>query len=254
MRTLIRYVLLTALRDRLFVALPAVMIMAFMISSVLSRTSMIEEQAMQATFVAGTFRLILALGTAVFVCFHVRQAFDAKEIDVMLSRPISRASLILSYWLGFSIVATLSTIIAIVFIFLSGPVTWDGFGVWILSWIVELWVVVAIALFASITLRSAVISVIFSMTLYVLSRLMGYFLATIKSRLVFDSVIMNEISRYSIKGLAIFVPRLDMFAKTSWLTQGIANANEVLLFAAQGIVIIPLLLAVAIIDFYRRQF
>lgn len=254
MLTLIRYVLLTAMRDRLFVALPSVMFLTFIIASVLSHTSMIEEQAMHATFVAGTFRIILAIGTAVFVCFHVRQAFDAKEIDVMLSRPISRASLIISYWAAFSIVATLSTIIAIVLIFLSGPVTWEGFGIWVLSWLIELWIVVAISLFAAFTLRSAVISVIFTMTLYVLSRLMGYFLATVKSRLVFDTPILNELSSYSMKGLAIFVPRLDMFGKTVWLTQGITNSMEVLLFLGQGLVIIPLLLTLAIIDFYRRQF
>ena len=198
--------------------------------------------------------LYAGVGTAVFVCFHVRQAFDAKEIDVMLSRPISRASLIISYWFGFSIVAMLSTIIAVVLIFLSGPLTWEGFGIWILSWLIELWVVVAISLFAAFTLRSAVISVIFTMTAYVLSRLMGYFLATIKSRLVFDTPILNELSRYSMKGLAIFVPRLDMYGKTVWLTQGIANYMEVMLFVGQGMVIIPLLLTVAIIDFYRRQF
>lgn len=254
MRTLIRYVLLTAMRDRLFVALPLVMLIAFIISRILSQTSMIEGQAMDVTFIAGTFRVILTVGVAVFVCFHMRNAFDTKEIDVILSRPISRANLVISYWVGFSIVSALSTLLAIVLIYIAGPSTWTGYGIWTLSLLAELWIVVAIALFASITLRSAVISVIFTMTLYVLSRLMGYFLATIKARLLFDTYIFNEASRLGIKGLSIFVPRLDMFAKSYWLVHGANGVHEILLFVGQGIVIIPLLLCVAIIDFYRRQF
>lgn len=242
------------MRDRLFVALPLVMVIAFIISRILSQTSMIEVQAMDVTFIAGTFRIILTVGMAVFVCFHVRNAFDAKEIDVMLSRPVSRANLVISYWLGFSIVSTLSAILAILLIYIAGPSTWTGYGIWTLSLLAELWIIVAVALFASITLRSAVISVIFSMTLYVLSRLMGYFLATLKSRLLFDTYLFNEASRLGIKGLSIFVPRLDMFAKSYWLVHGTHHAQEILLFVGQGIVFIPLLLSLAIIDFYRRQF
>src|SRR5271155_3737620 len=101
MLTNIRYILITALRDWLFIGLLAGILLATAVSATLGSTAFIEEKEMTVTFAAGAARLILMVGMIVFVCFHIRNAFDTKEIDVILSRPISRSNLVISYWLGF---------------------------------------------------------------------------------------------------------------------------------------------------------
>ena len=91
----IRYVLLTAMRDRLFLGLLAGVLAAAYISGVLGSTAMLEPEQMTLSFTASSARVILMVGIIVFIGFHMRNAFDAREIDVLLSRPISRTSLVL---------------------------------------------------------------------------------------------------------------------------------------------------------------
>src|SRR5471030_2906314 len=109
MLTNIRYILITALRDWLFIGLLACVLCAAAISATLGNTAFLETQEMTITFAAGSARVILMVGLIVFVCFHIRSAFDTKEIDVIMSRPISRSNLVIAYWLGFAFVALLLT-------------------------------------------------------------------------------------------------------------------------------------------------
>jgi hypothetical protein len=110
MLTNIRYILITALRDWFFLGLFCGVIFAALISATLGSTAFIEEKEMTISYAAGSCRLILMVGLIVFVCFHIRSAFDTKEVDVILSRPISRTNLVIAYWLGFAFVAFLLTI------------------------------------------------------------------------------------------------------------------------------------------------
>src|SRR3982751_1099619 len=115
----IRYVLLTATRDRLFLGLLAGIIMAAYISSVLGSTAMLETEQMTIAFTAASARVIIMVGVIVFIGFHMRKASDARDIDVLLSRTISPTTLVMSYWVGFATVASclvLPTIILVAII------------------------------------------------------------------------------------------------------------------------------------------
>jgi hypothetical protein len=76
MRTNIRYILTTAMRDRLFIGLLLAVAAAAYISSVLGSTAMLEPQQMTLAFTAASSRLILMVGMIVFIVFHVRAAFE----------------------------------------------------------------------------------------------------------------------------------------------------------------------------------
>lgn len=253
MNTIVRFVLLTALRDRLFAVLILLLIVAVGISSGLAKTSMIEQHEMTLSFSSAVARLLLATGLIVFVCFHIRQAFDSKEIDVMLSRPISRPRLVLGYWLGFSVVTAALVLVNIGVLWLLQPSSTEGFISWGGSLMLEMWIVVAMALFASVTLRSAVSAVLATLVFYVAGRMMGFFLATIQSKLIFETPWLNDLSKFIIEGAAIITPRLDMYGKGSWLIYG-AESVDWNLFVMQSLTFIPLLLVVTMLDFNRRQF
>lgn len=255
MRTVIRYVLITALRDRLFVGVLAAIILATAISATLAATSMIEVREMTLAFAAAASRLILILGLVVFVAFHIRHAFDNREVDVFLSRPISRSKLVLSYWVAFSVVAVVVTLLTILVVYVVGAPNPMGFAVWSGSLLLEALLMVAFTLFGGLILKSGVMVVLTSFGFYVLSRMMGFFLATMGGRTLFESTMMNNYARYTIDALAVLVPRLDFFAKSRWLSYGIAQwPSELLLFVGQTAVFVPLLLTAAMIDFKRKQF
>lgn len=254
MKTNIRYILLTALRDWLFVGLLFGVVLAAMISSSMGDMAMVEPEQLKLTYAAASTRLVLVVGLIVFACFHLRNAFDTREIDVFLSRPISRRNLVISYWLGFSLVAMLLLAPSIGVVYFVGALDAHGFAIWALSFALEVLLVVAVALFCAFTLKSAVSAVMASLGFYVLSRMMGFFIATSKSSLLFRSKELSNASEFLMDKLAIFVPRLDFFAKTEWLVYGVESSQEVKLLLLQAAIFIPLLLAAAIIDFRKKQF
>lgn len=255
MSTLIRYVLITALRDRLFLGMLGAILLATGISAALAATSMIEIQEMTLVFSGAVSRLILMLGLVVFVAFHMRQAFETREIDVMLSRPLSRSRLVLSYWVAFSVVAAVMTVLSVLVIYALTPLSLTGYAAWSGSLLLEAWLMVAFTLFASLILKSGVMTVLSTLSFYALARMMGFFLVTVGGRTLFGNAELNLYADRAMKFLAILVPRLDFFAKTHWLNYGVADMPaDIVLFVGQTLVFVPLLLVAAIIDFRKRQF
>lgn len=250
----IRYVLLTATRDRLFLGLLVGIAIAAYISSVLGSTAMLETEQMTLSFTAAAARVIIMVGVIVFIGFHMRNAFDAREIDVLLSRPISRTTLVLSYWVGFAAVAACLVLPTVILVAAVGTLNQTGFWVWSVSLLLESWLVVSIALFAALTIKSGVGTVLSSLAIYALSRMMGFFLMTTTTTSVFKDQTMNEGTLWVMKSIAMVVPRLDFYAKSNWLIYGAKSYEEVYLFLIQSAIFIPLLIAASVIDFKRKQF
>ncbi|MFM9889132.1 MAG: hypothetical protein ACKVOE_00605 [Rickettsiales bacterium] len=250
----IRYVLLTATRDRLFFGLVVGVLAAAYISSVLGSTAMLEPEQMTLSFTAASARVILMVGMIVFIGFHMRNAFDAREIDVLLSRPISRTTLVLSYWFGFAAVATLLVLPTVILVAILGTLNTTGFYLWSVSLLLESWLVVSIALFAALTMRSGVGTVLSSLAIYTLSRMMGFFIATTNTGSLFQSAEINFGARWAMKIISVVVPRLDFYAKSNWLIYGAKSFDDLNLFLLQSAVFIPLLVAASVIDFQRKQF
>ncbi|MAR55701.1 MAG: hypothetical protein CMM93_00815 [Rickettsiales bacterium] len=254
MWTNIRYILITAVRDKLFVGLLIGLIAAAGIAASMGNTAMLEPEQMTLTFAAGGMRMILAVGVIVFVCFHIRHAFESKEIDVLLSRPISRSHVILSYWLGFALITSLLVIPVLIILYALGLIDITGYWYWSLSLLLELWLVVSISLFAAFTLPSAVAAVLASLGFYVLSRMMGFFISTAEHGILFEDPTVNMILKNVILFISIVIPRLDFFGKSTWLVYETDYTEYVQLFATQALVFIPFLLVLTIIDFKRKEF
>ena len=254
MLTQIRYILLTALRDFLFLGLMVAVIFAVVISATLGGTAMVEKEAMMVVFSGASARLILMFGITVFVAFHVRQAFDQKEIDVLLSRPLSRFHIMLAYWLGFSFVSFLLVLATVVVLSFLPIGNLEGFAYWGISLLLESWLMVAIALFASFTLSSAVTSVLASMGIYIAGRMMAFFVATSDSHLVFHEAWVNDLLGFIIDATSNIIPRLDLFTQSEWLIYGVTRMQDTSFGLAQVLIYIPLLIAAATIDFKRKEF
>ncbi len=101
MNSLIRYVLLTAVRDWLFIGLFMILIFTCFISVFLGSTALSEQAAMQLAFLVASSRMILVIGLVLFICFHIRRSFENREIEFLISRPIGRSTLLFSYFFQF---------------------------------------------------------------------------------------------------------------------------------------------------------
>lgn len=263
MISIIRYTMITALRDFLFIGLLGLILVAMFISHFLGNTALVEQNQMTLSYMGSITRLILITGLILFVCFHVRRSFDNKEIEVILSKSISRTKFITSYWLAFAILSLIVTIPVTILICGFAETNHSGLLFWSISLMLEGLMMVAFAMLSALIMNSAVTSALSSLGFYFISRMMGFFVATIYNRpgqvtLSFDNFTwgnsLNWLSEQILVLCSTLLPRLDLFGKTSWLIYGISDKKELVIFFLQSIIYIPLLLAVANFDFKRKQF
>lgn len=254
---IIRYTLLTALRDRLFIGLFAATLTAVMLSFFLGSTALVEQDQMTIAYAAGSARITVITGLVLFICFHVRRSFDNKEIDIILSRPLSRVAFVLSYWAGFVVLSILLILPVILMVWMFTKPDSAGLLYWGASLIAEGMLISAFALVASLIMRSAVASVLACAAFYLLSRMMGFFVMMVSRPISFSADIeakTNFILTWMLKVISVILPRLDLYGKTSWLLYGTHAIHDLWLFQVQSLVYIPLLLGMAIWDFKRKQF
>jgi len=166
----VRYILMTAQRDSLFLGLAVSIIFASYIAFFLGTTATVEEGQTSMVYAAGICRIILILGLVIFVAFHIRRSFENREIDLMLVHPISRTKFILSYLLGYSFIALFFVLFAAVVLYLLAHIgslkqNLEGLGIWTLSVLLEAVIMSTLAMTASLIMRSTVITVLGMMVL-----------------------------------------------------------------------------------------
>lgn len=266
--SIIRYTLLTALRDWLYIGIFALVVASIFLSIFLGGTAISEQGKMSIAYIGGSVRMITIIGLILFVCFHVRRSFDNKEVELVLTRPISRIQFVLLYYTGFAVLAfTLIFPISIVmmlsvsvFQFLDFShdeyvsALW-GMGFWAVSFYFEALIIMAFSFFASLILESAVFAVLSTFAFYFIARLIGFFLISITNPVsTMHSTTLGYYSEKIIHGIGMLLPRLDMFSKSEWLVYGITEYYEYWLFLASSLVYITLILTMALYDFVRKQF
>ena len=254
MNSILKYILLTAIRDRLYVGLFIILLAAFGISSVVGGTALLEQAQSTIVYVAGSSRMIFAIGMILFVCFYVRKTFENREVEFVLSKSISRHSFILAYLLGFILVALLIIVPLVILLFFM-KVNLVGLAYWALSLILESLIIITFSLLAALILSSAVSAVMASLGFYIISRMMGFFVLTIQiPKNIYDFNTMDRFLKVTLKAISIVFPRLDLYGKSEWLIYGIVNSSDLYIILGQSLIYIPLMIFMAFYDFNRKQF
>lgn len=270
-RPLIGFILTAAIRDKLVMTLMLMIMLGAGVSVFLGSSGMTEQESFAVVFGAGGLRFLGVLGIVLFVSFYMRRAFETKEVEFLLSRPVSRMSFLLSHAFAFKLIAlAVAAAVAAAIFFLGRPDT-GGFIVWGLSIAVEYVIMAVTALFFSMVLSSAAGAALATLGFYVLCRLIGMLIgiaAQPPGNVVF--ALLNNL----MDVISVIVPRLDIMGQTSWLVYGVEGAGGVALgdkasayavamvdmlgvpgfILAQGAVFTALLLAAAAFDFARREF
>lgn len=248
---LIRYVLIGAVRDKMFVSFLLMLLVGCSLSIFLGSAAVIEKDKFTLVFAAGGLRIASVLSLVLFVIFFVRRSFDGKDVEFLLSRPISRIQFILSLALGFSIQAIVISIAVGAAVFAIGPhLIASGHFLWVASLVIENIIMVNTALFFAMYISSAATASMAAAGFYILSRMIGQILGII------DSDLINSMGPISIamQTVSVIVPRLDLMSQTSWLLYGYDGSIGFMTVAIQGGVFTFLVLCATLLDFMRRQF
>lgn len=253
MLTTIRYILLTALRDWLFTAVALGIFLITALSLFLGGTALVEKQELAMVYSAGACRIFVMVGLILFVSFHVRRAFENREIEMFISKPMSRMQFLFCYWLGFSVLSLLFVLLLIFSVGVLFGAHPAGMAVWALSILLESMIVTAFALAGALILKSAVSATLASFTFYTIARLMGFMLAFLDKPGALEGINHSKLTDYTMAITAVVIPRLDLFGKTEWLLYGFDGAG-LWVFFLQAAIYVPLLLMMGMYDFTRKQF
>ncbi len=250
-RPLVLYVLTAALRDRLVMAMIITLVVGTSLAVFLGSAAIAEKQQFAMVFAGAGLRLAGVLGLVLFTVFFIRRSFDARDVDFILSRPVSRVEFLLSYAAGLSLLALGMAAAQTLCLYIIGG---NLFGPSHISWAVSLAfeniVMVNAALFFSMILSSAATAATATAGFYILARLMGQLLGIIDS--TGKPAFIYNLMEYILQAISAVMPRLDLMAQTSWLIYG--QSVEISSILLQAAIFTILIITAALIDLVRRQF
>lgn len=249
---LVKYVLMAAIRDRLILSMLVIFFLGSSLALFLGDAAVIEKDQFTVIFAASGLRLTSIFGLVLFVVFFIRRSFEGKDIEFLLSRPVGRLKIIISYAFSFSLLAVVMGASVGLCVYAVAPHLFaQGHVLWILSIIVEGIVMVNVALFFAMYISSSASAAMVTSGFYILARMMGQLLGITDSSLV-DS---GGIYSMALQFVSVIIPRLDLMGQSSWLIYGVQSSEiGVVYIIGQGIVFTSLVLAAASLDFIRRQF
>ena len=253
MRAITKYLIITSIRSKLFYSIFTLLGMTIFISLFIGSTSLIEQRQTSLVFLAGLTRTISILSIIIFICNYISRILENKEIDLILSKNLSRDKIILSYVVAFSFNFLIFSIIPFLLILFLGnsPL---GALLWFISLLFEGLIIITFSILISVILKNAIPTTIISITFYFLSRTMGFFASNRSDSITDFSITSFEgIGGLLMKTISTIFPRIDLFTQSVWLSKTPTFA-EIQTIILQFIIYFSLILFMALYDFEKSDF
>ncbi len=249
---LVKYILTAAFKDKILLSFLIVIGVGVSLSIFLGSSSVTEKDQASIVFTASMLRFSGIITLTLFAVFYIRKAFDTRDVEFMLARPITRSQYLAGYYLAFFFLAVIVTFLMSLTLFLmpeAGNIA--GILLWSASLLVELMIMVSVAIFFSFVISSAVSAALITFAFYALSRMIGGILGVVQNNTSESAMILMERIMLII---SVFIPRLDLLGQGSWLIYDQNTSVGWPFILGQGIVFIGLVFFAALIDFRRKQF
>lgn len=248
---LVRYVMVAALRDRLILVLVLSLIAGASLSVFLGSAALTEKIQFVQVFASSGLRLAGLLCLSLFVISYIRRAFETRDIDYLLSRPVGRVCFVFSHATAFSILAIIVAGAVCAAVLGAGMRLESGQGLWALSLVIEYIIMANAAFFFAMVLPGVASGAMATTGLYVLARLMGQLLGIASAGLnVPGATLFSAL----LKVISVFVPRLDLMAQSAWLVYGPDDTAGFVFMLGQGAVFTMLIILATCVDLVRRKF
>jgi hypothetical protein len=247
---LARTVLLEARRSGLpWVAL-AVLAGAIALAAFLSQVALTETRELQASVTAALLRAGAVFLLAAHVASSTLREANDKGLELMLALPLGRPTQYLGRLAGHvACGAALAVAFAAPLLAWAPPASVAAWG---FSLALECALVVAAALFFSMSLSNLVAAMSATAALYLLARSIAAIQALAASPLAEPSLGASA-ARMAVDGVALLLPRLDAATQSAWLLYGAPAPGAYAAAAGSLALYFALLVAAGLFDFQRRN-
>lgn len=248
---LVRLVLLDARRSGLPWLAGASLLVGLSLAAFLSQVALTESRALQAAVLAALLRAAAVFLVAAHVAASTLREANDKQLELMLSLPLSRAAQYLGRLAGFGLAAALLAAAFAIPLLVWAPLA--TVALWAASLALECCVVAAATMFFATALLQWLPAIAATVGLYLLGRSVGAIQAIADGPLATPSA-AHEAARWSVDAVAFLLPRLDQVTRTEWLLYGAPPAGAYLAALAGLAAYLALVAAAGLFDFYRRNF
>lgn len=250
-RVIAAFTWLEAIRTRLPWVVIGMALVLFVASVFVRSLALTESTRIQLGFLSATLRF----ATVFVVCLHVlgsqlREAQD-RGTELLLSIDITRFEYLAGKALGFTVVASGIAAVFAVPVLLIAPFP-EGLK-WSVSLILEAWIIVAAALFCVITFNQLMIAATFVLAFYLLSRAIASVVLVSSASFLAGSGLAHDVFATGIRAVAVLLPGLDEFTRTTWLLEEPVGWSTLARLAGQAAIYTVLLLSAALFDLYRKN-
>jgi len=248
--TVARYTVLEAWRNRMLLLVLAATVL-LLLASVFARSLAIADSArLQAAVLAAMLRLAAVFFIGLYVLSGLTREFNDKVVELMLSLDLPRPAYLLGKFCGFALLAVaVAALCGFAIALVAPPATALAWGS---SLALELLIVTSLAVFCVTTFTQLLTAAAFVGAFYLLARSITAIQLMSGSSLAAVGL-GHDAARWLADALAFLLPRLDGFTQTGWLLEGV-SLPSLGLALGQTAIYVPLLLAAAMFDLYRRNF
>jgi ABC-type transport system involved in multi-copper enzyme maturation permease subunit len=246
-----RYTVLEAARNRLLWLVAFALLAALAGAAFLGQIAITETARVQAIVIAAAMRLFAVFVVAAFVVTSMVREQNDKVLEVVLSKPLPRASYLFGKLAGFGTVAILLAMV--VSLPLIGLMSVSRVLPWTLSLGCELLIVVAVALFCVLTLRQVVTALSGVLAFYLLARSIAA-LQIIAGATAGSRSWTDKGAAAFLNAIASLLPSLERFTQATWLVDGFPGWSALGIVLTQTAIYLALLTGASLFDLYRQDF
>ena len=245
--------MLGILNRRLFALLGVLLLVAILIGSFIGEVAIINSHSIATALLADFLRYSLALLLLLVVVTSVTDDYQSSQFERLLTMPLARWQYVAAQSLLVLSVAFLLVLpVALLLSLYDGPAS----GLyWATALWLELWLLGQLGLLAAISLERVPLAVFFALALYLLAKLSGLI-----SLMLIESVRLSEGGAASVAADWVFrvilyvIPGLDAFADSDVFFGGQDLVANLFAQLTSVLVYVGFLLAVCLLDFYRKEF
>lgn len=241
-----------AIHNRLAWVALAVMLLAFLFVEFIGALAITESRVIQATVFASLLRIASVFLLVLFVVASLLREQQDGSLESVLSLPLPRHVYVLGKALACGVLAlAMSAICGLALLLYAEPLP---ILLWSVSLACELLLASSFGLLLAFTFRQTVAAIAAFTVVYLLARIMGALQLMIDQPIFVDSGGSHGLIEAFLEGLAWVLPALYRFTDAGWLAEQGPMSWDLLYVAGQTLVYLPLLLAAAAVDLYRREF
>ena len=249
-RTIARYTLLEALRNRLSWLILVVALAGIGISGFLYEIALTEKTELQLTLLSALLRFSAVFLVATFVVTSMVREINDKGLQLVLAMPVTRAGYLLGKLTGFALISLLPVAIFGALIGTLAPVA--TCLMWALSLCAELWIVAAFSVLCVLTFSQVMPALFSVMGFYVMARSIAA-LQLMGHQPLLEKTPSQRVINAMLDTLSALLPHLDRFTRSDWLVYGGIDWHAMALLGTQSVIYLALLCGAALFDMYRKN-